>query len=105
MAHVEMTHDEIEMLREILRKEISEITLETAFTHRKDFHEFLKKRKGFMETFVRRLEDELAFRKRERVHIDRLRKVDILEGLTEEELQSIAEYFEEENVDAGVRLF
>ena len=104
MAQIEMTRDEIEMLREILRKQLSELALETAFTHRKDFHEFLKRRKEFMEGFVGRLERELASGRREIVNIDRLRKVDILEGLAEGELQSIAQYFEEEDVNAGVTL-
>ncbi len=57
-----------------------------------------------MEGFVRRLERELAPGTRELVNIDRLRKVDILQGLVEGELQSIAQYFEEESVDAGVTL-
>ena len=104
MVQIEMTRNEIEMLREILRKDLSELTVETAFTHRKDFHEFLKRRKEFMEGFIRRLERELASERREVGDIDRLRKVDILEGLSEEELQSIAHYIEEENVDAGVTL-
>ena len=104
MAQIEMTQDEIEMLREILRKQLSELTLETAFTHRKDFHEFLKRRKEFMESFVGRLERELASGTRDVVKIDRLRKVDILEGLAEEDLRSIAQYFEEENVNAGATL-
>ena len=56
MAQIEISGEEIEMLREILRKELSELTLETAFTHRKDFHMHLKRRKEFMENFVRRLE-------------------------------------------------
>ena len=104
MAQIELTQIEIDMLREILRKQLSELALETAFTHRKDFHEFLKRRKEFMEGFVGRLERELASGRREVVKIDRLKKVDILEGLAEEELQSIAQYFEEENVNAGVTL-
>ena len=104
MAQIEITRDEIEMLREIIRKQLSELTLETAFTHRKDFHEYLKRRKEFMESFVGRLEKELASGRTEVLSIDRLRKVDILEGLAEEELQSIAQYFEEENVNAGVTL-
>jgi hypothetical protein len=104
MAQVEMTRDEIEMLREILRKQLSELALETAFTHRKHFHEFLKRRKEFMEGFVGRLERGLASERREIVSIDRLKKVDILEGLAEGELQSIAQYFEQENVNAGVTL-
>ena len=104
MAQIELTQVEIEMLREILRKQLSELTLETAFTHRKDFHEFLKRRKEFMEGLVGRLEREIASGKREAVKIDRLRKVDILQGLEEGELESIAQYFEEENFSAGVTL-
>jgi hypothetical protein len=104
MAQIELTQVEIEMLREILRKQLSELTLETAFTHRKDFHEFLKRRKEFMEGLVGRLEREIASGKREAVKTDRLRKVDILQGLAEGELESIAQYFEEENFGAGVTL-
>jgi len=104
MAQIEMTQDEIEMLRDIMRKQLSELTLETAFTHRKDFREYLKRRKEFMESLVGRLEKEFASGRTKVVSIDRLRKVDILEGLAEEELQSIAQYFEEENVNAGVTL-
>ena len=104
MAQIELTQIEVDMLREIIRKQLSELTLETAFTHRKDFHEFLKRRKEFMESFAGRLERELASGTRDMVKIDRLRKVDILEGLAEEELQSISQYFEEENVNAGVTL-
>jgi len=104
MAQIEMTQNEIEMLLALLRKQHSELTLETAFTHRKDFREYLKRRKEFMESLVGRLERELASGRREVLSIDRLREVDILEGLAEDELRSIAPYFEEENVTAGVRL-
>jgi hypothetical protein len=104
MAQIEMTQDEIEMMRDIMRKQLSELTLETAFTHRKDFREYLKRRKEFMESLVGRLEKELASGRTKVFSIDQLRKVDILEGLADEELQSIAQYFEEENVDAGVTL-
>ncbi len=104
MAQIEMMRDEIEMLREILRKELSELTLETAFTHRKDFHKYLKRRKEFMENFVGRLERELEPERREVVDSNRLRKVDFLEGLAEEELRIISQYFEEENLDVGVTL-
>jgi hypothetical protein len=104
MAKIEMTQNELEMLRDIIRKQLTELTLETAFTHRKDFREYLKKRKEFMENFAGRLDMELTSGRTRVVSIDRLRKVDILEGLAEEELQSIAPYFEEENVNAGVTL-
>jgi hypothetical protein len=104
MAQIEMTQDEIEMLRDIMKKQLSELTLETAFTHRKDFREYLKRRKEFMERLVGRLEKEFASGRTKAISIDRLRKVDILEGLAEEELQSIAQYFEEEHVNAGATL-
>jgi len=38
------------------------------------------------------------------ISIDSLRKVDFLQGLAEGDLQSIARFFEEENVGAGVTL-
>jgi len=104
MARIELTQIEIDMLREILRKQLSELTLEAAFTHRKDFHEFLKKRKEFMEGLIQRIEAEQASARKEAVSIERLRKVDILQGLSEEEVQSIAQFFEEEDVAAGVTL-
>ncbi|OGP95406.1 MAG: hypothetical protein A2157_18465 [Deltaproteobacteria bacterium RBG_16_47_11] len=104
MTQIELTEIENDMLREILKKALSELSLEIAFSGRKDFREFLKKRKEFMEGFVERLERELASGRREVIKIDRLRKVDILEGLAEGELQSIAQYFEEENVNAEVTL-
>jgi hypothetical protein len=104
MAQIELTQDEIAMLREILQKGLSELTLEIAFSDRKDFREFLKKRKGFMEGLIQRLQGELALGKKELVSIDRLRSVDILQGLEERELQSIAQLFETENVAAGVTL-
>ncbi len=104
MAQFELTQIEIVMLREVLQKALSGLTLETAFTHRKNFHEFLKRRKEFMEDLIQRLERELPPGRRRVDNIDRLRNVDILQGLKDEELQSIAEYFEEEDVDVGVTL-
>ncbi len=104
MAQFELTKIEINMLREVLQKALSGLTLETAFTHRKNFHEFLKRRKEFMEGFIQRLERELPPGRRRVDNIDRLRNVDILQRLTDEELQSIAEYFEEEEVSVGITL-
>jgi hypothetical protein len=104
MAQIELTQDELRTLREILRKDLSELTLETAFSHRKDFREFLEKRKKFMEGFIHRVERELASGKKELVSFDRLKNVDFLQGLDEGQLQSIAPFFEEEEVAAGVTL-
>jgi len=49
-------------------------------------------------------QSEIAPARRNLINTDRLRKVDFLQGLTEGELQSIAHFFEEENVGAGVSL-
>lgn len=106
MVQIELTQIEIDLLRGILQRYLSELTLEMAFSHshRKDFHEFFEKRREFAEIFLQRLERELVTKRREAVSIDRLRKVDILQGLSEEELGSVAPFFEEENVAAGVPL-
>jgi hypothetical protein len=106
MVQIELTQIEIDLLRGVLQRYLSEITLEMGFSHshRKDFHEFFEKRREFAEIFLQRLERELAISRREVVSIDRLRKVDILQGLSEGELQSVAQFFEEENVAAGVPL-
>jgi hypothetical protein len=104
MAGIELTQTEMNMLRDILKKHLSELTFEVAFTHRKDFLEFLERRKEFIEDFIQRLERQLAFEKREGVSFDRLRKVDFLQGLEEGELQGIAQFFEEEDIAAGVTL-
>ena len=106
MVQIELTPIETDLLRGVLQRYLSEITLEMSFSHshRKDFHEFFEKRREFAEIFLQRLERELAISRREMVSIDWLRKVDILQGLSEEELQSIALFFEEENVNAGVTL-
>jgi hypothetical protein len=106
MVQIELTQIEIDLLRGVLQRYLSEITLEMGFSHshRKDFHEFFEKRREFAEIFLQRLERGLAISRREGVSIDRLRNVDILQGLSEEELQSIAQFFEEENVNVGVTL-
>jgi hypothetical protein len=106
MVQIELTQIEMDLLRGILQRYLSELTLEMAFSHshRKDFHEFFEKRREFAEIFLQRLERELATKRKEVVNIDRLRNVDIFQGLSEEELQSIVPFFEEENVAAGVLL-
>jgi len=104
MAQIELTQVEIESLREILKRYLSELTMEIAHSDRKDFREFLKKRREFMEAFIQRLEKELASGKKEMISIDRLKEVEILQGLGEWELQSIAQFFDEETVAAGITL-
>ena len=104
MVQIELTQVELELLREILKRYLSELTMEIAHSDRKDFREFLKKRREFMEAFIQRLDKELAFGKKEMISIDRLKEVEILQGLGEWELQSIAQFFDEETVAAGITL-
>ena len=104
MAQIELTQVEIESLQEILQRYLAELCMEIAHSDRKDFREFLKKRREFMEDLIQRLDRELAAGKREMIGMDRLRKVEILQGLTEWELQNIARFFQEENIPVGVSL-
>jgi hypothetical protein len=104
MAQIELALGEIESLREILKRYLSELTMEIAHSDRKDFREFLKKRKEFMEAFIQRLDKELAPGKRELIEMDRLKEVEILQGLEEWELQSMAQFFSEETAPAGKSL-
>jgi CRP-like cAMP-binding protein len=104
MAQIELTQVEVELLREILKRYLAELTMEIAHSDRKDFREFLKKRREFMEAFIQRLDKELVSGKREMISIDRLKGVEILQGLEEWELQSIAPFFSEETIAAEVSL-
>jgi hypothetical protein len=73
VAQIELTHIEIDLLREILQKSLSELSLEIAFTDRKAFRELLKKRKEFMERFIQLLESELTLERTEGMSIDRFK--------------------------------
>ena len=50
-----MTQMEFNALWDILQENLSELTFEIAFTQRRDFLEFLGKRREFIEGFIRRL--------------------------------------------------
>jgi len=103
MPQIEFTRGEIDLLREILQRYLSEVIMEIAHSDRRDFREFLNRRREFMEDCIRRLDRELPA-KRELISVDRLRKVEILQGLTEGELQNMAWFFQEENLPEGVSL-
>jgi CRP/FNR family cyclic AMP-dependent transcriptional regulator len=103
MAQVEFTQGEVHLLRDILQRYLSEVIMEIAHSERKDFREFLIRRREFMEDCIRRLEKEIAGEK-EMVSLDRLKKVEILQGLTEWDLQNIAWVFREESFPEGVSL-
>ena len=103
MAQIEFTQGEIGMLREILQRYLSEVIMEISHSERKDFREFLNRRREFMEDCIRRLDREQAAKK-ERISVDRLRAVEILQGLTESELESIVWIFQEENLPEAMSL-
>ena len=104
MIQIALTNPEIGILRKVLVSHLAELRLEIACTDRREFREFLYKRRDFMEEFVQRLEKELEAGGREMIGSDRLKKVDILQGLTEWELQAIAPFFREENFGADATL-
>jgi hypothetical protein len=56
MVDIELTQDEVNVLRDILKTHLSELTFEIAFTHNKEFTELLKKKRDFMIDFLQRLE-------------------------------------------------
>lgn len=103
MAQLEFTQGEMVMLREILQRYLSEVISEIAHSDRRNFREFLNRRREFMEECIRRFDRELPA-KQERVSPDRLRKVEILQGLTEAEIENIVWFFQEESIPEGVTL-
>jgi len=104
MAQIELTQSEMKTLQEILQRHLAELLPEIAFTHNKDYIQFLRKRREFIENFIRRLEREQTSGSGEVISLDRLRRVEFLQGLEEEELQGLSPFFEEEDVAAGVTL-
>ncbi len=104
MIKIELAQEKAEMLREILVNHLSEMRIEIAGTHRKEFREFLKKRRELLEDFLLTLERELALAGKEMINIDRLRNVDIFQGVTDWELKSVAQFLEEVNVPEGITL-
>ena len=104
MVQIELTNEETEMLREILLSHLSGLRMEIAYTDRKEFREFLRKRREFMEGFIQTLERELIAGGKEMININRLRSVKILHGLTDWELLGIAHFFHEENAPEAMTL-
>jgi len=56
MVEIELTQNEANVLREILKTHLSELNFEIAFTHNKEFTQLLKKKRDFMIDFLQRLE-------------------------------------------------
>jgi len=105
MGQVELSDQKAELLREVLVSYLSNLRVEIAYSQRKEFRDFLKKRGDQLEDLLQVLEKKLAQGGRSPVNIDRLRKVDVLQGLTDWELKVIAQFFREETVAEGVTLF
>ena len=103
MPQIMFGQGEIQLLREILQRYLSEVIMEIAHSDRKDFREFLNRRREFMEDCIQRLDKELQ-RKRELISVERIKKVEIFQGLTEGDLQNIAWIFEEENFPEGISI-
>ena len=82
MIGIELTEEMAEIWREVLVNYLSELRIEIAYTHRKEFREFLKIRGELLERSLLGLEKELAAGGREMISIDKLRTVDIFQGLT-----------------------
>ena len=64
MVEIELTQNEANVLREILKTHLSELNFEIAFTHNKEFTQLLKKKRDFMIDFLQRLEGVPASGKR-----------------------------------------
>jgi len=64
MVEIELTQNEANVLREILKPHLSELNFEIAFTHNKEFTQLLKKKRDFMIDFLQRLEGVPASGKR-----------------------------------------
>ena len=64
MVDIELTQDEADVLREILKTHLSELNFEIAFTHNNEFTQLLKKKRDFIINFLQRLEAVPAHGKR-----------------------------------------
>lgn len=104
MIQIELTHENVDMLREILASHLSQLRMEIACTDRRDFREYLRRRGEFLEGFIQDLERELAAAGKGPIHIDRLRTVEIFQGLTDWDLKIVAQFFQEEQVKSGMLL-
>jgi CRP/FNR family cyclic AMP-dependent transcriptional regulator len=105
MVQIELTEEMAEIWREVLLSYLSELRVEMAYTPRKEFREFLRKRGELLEQSLTHLEKELAAGGREMVSRDKLRMVDIFQGLTDWELKIVSQFFQEERMEEGVTLF
>jgi CRP/FNR family cyclic AMP-dependent transcriptional regulator len=105
MVQIELNEEMGEMIREVVVSHLSELRMEIAYTNRREFREYLKGRAELLEEFLVRLDKKLAAGGREMINIDKLRNVDILQGLTDWELKIVSQFFQEEILEEGIPLF
>ena len=105
MVPIELTEEMAEIMREVVVSHLSELRMEIAYTNRREFREYLKGRAELLEEFLVRLDKKLAAGGREMINIDKLRNVDILQGLTDWELKIVSQFFQEEILQEGITLF
>ena len=105
MVPVELTEERAELVREVLVSYLSDLRVEIVYTQRKELRDFLRKRGESLEGLLQLIEKKLAEGGREMIGIDRLRKVDVLQGLTDWELKIASHFLKEENIPEGVTLF
>ena len=105
MVPIELTEEMAEMMREVVVSHLSELRMEIAYTNRKEFREYLKGRAELLEGFLAGLDKKLAAGGREMISIDKLRNVDIFQGLTDWELKIVSQFFQEEILEEGITLF
>jgi hypothetical protein len=105
MVQVELTELKAELMREVLVNYLSYLRMEIAYSQKKEFRDFVKKRGDSLEEILKDLDQKLAQGGRAMINIDRLRKVDILQGLTDWELKIIAQFFKDENFPESMTLF
>jgi len=104
MVQIELSPEKAAILQEVLVSYLSELRLEMGYPHIEEFQGFLRRRGDLMEGLLERLENGLMADGKPFVSADRLRKVDILQGLTEWELKSVSQFFQGEKFSAGVTL-
>lgn len=105
MVPVELSDPKAELLREVLVGYLSDLRMEIAYSQQRELRDFLKKRGDQLEELLQMLERELAQKGRNLINPDRLRKVDVLLGLTDWELKVVAQFLREQTVPEGVTLF
>jgi hypothetical protein len=60
MPQIELTPQEVEMLRDILVRYLPELRREIADTDKKEFRQFLQRMEVFMNDFIKRLQQKFA---------------------------------------------